>query len=462
MVNLTEGSSFILDAMVTNSRPSGSLLYYEITDGIITYNFFYDKFLNKGDIIKLDSTIKNPLSFSLSVNAISSYKDNLALEKRKEIEEKMMDSLVLPKTNLFVQDPTTTKILPLFEQIARYLHLVKRSNKFVLLKYHNDADGICAALSITSFLKCRSEQQKSAVYSEKDAVRDLETITNETNPVVVFVDFGASIESQNGLKLLKAGGATIIIIDHHPPSKEISNHSYIFVSPWAVSDESESSRYPAGYLCAEIAKYFTNDDSEIAKLNDYAKIACAGDKSKILEITEQDRRKALALDYIALYGGYPNLSFYKKILSSPDILSSILEQAEEKLNAILSNAKRRMIQKDLPNVTVYLLELEGLTKQYEFPSKGKAATTIFEALVKENPTKPIIVIGYGKQTVVIRINDLAAEAGYSGKEIAETTKTTMKDFVESAGGHQKAAAVRVKKEFAKSVAEELVKIIEGK
>lgn len=461
MVNLVEDAEISLDGILISSRSAREGNFYEITDGNITFNFFYDKFLNRGQAIKLDATINNPLSFSLNVKEISVYKDLEAAEKRKEIEQKILSNMRIPGATLFVEDTITLALVPLFKKIYGFFALAKKLNRFVLLKYHNDADGISAALCISSFLRCKAESQKSAVYTEKDAIRDMENLSNEANPLVVFVDFGSGIESMNGLKLLKSSGADIVIVDHHPPDAEINKVTNLFVSPWVVHNEDESSAYPAGFLCAEIAKYFTNDDSEIAKLKEYAKISCAGDKSNILDVDEEDKKKALAIDYIALYGDRPNLNFYKKILVNEEILKTIIEQADEKLNAILENAKRKITERRPDSgVLIYLLELEDLVKSYDFPSKGKAATTVFEALVKQNPTKPIIVIGYGNQTVVVRLNEKAAELGHSAKLIVEKSKVTMKDFVESAGGHQKAAAVRVKKEFAKSVAEELVKIIE--
>jgi RecJ-like exonuclease len=357
---------------------------------------------------------------------------------------------------LLVKDGITGKLKPLILAAAEKLLEAEKSSRFTLLRYHNDADGISGALALASFIGSKSMQQNSAIYSEKDANYDLEACAGHSNPLLVLVDFGASEESIRALNLLKAAGVEIIIIDHHAPAEAVEKIASLFVSPWSVSSDEKCSQYPAGYICAEIARCAGKDAEELAK------ISCAGDKSAILETKQEHRDRATVLDYLALFHKRGNLAIYLDVISDPYLLKSTLFEAREKMGAIVQSLVKSAVCKKTGKFEIFLVNMEHMFEKYDFPSRGKIITVVSEELENKNPDRAVVVVGYGQRAVMVRTNEKALSSGCNAKEIMEKLKVSMKDFVENAGGHPKAAAARVTLGFAKSVAEEIIKIMEGK
>jgi RecJ-like exonuclease len=324
------------------------------------------------------------------------------------------------------------------------------------LKFHNDADGVAGAFAITGFLRTFSVQHNSAVYSSRDAVRDLNSLYQEQNPLVVLLDFGANPESQEGLELLKAAGVETIIIDHHPLGENTSKYAAV-VSPWITGNDPILSRYTAGYLAIEIARLAGSQKPDDESL---AKISLAGDKSDLLPLSQEDRNRALVLDYMSSYASFGNnLDFYKNVMRKEELFNSMLGQAKEKIGHITDLAKKTMKISEINGAYFYVVDLENIMKHSDFPSRGKVATQIFESL---DQTKPNVVIGYGKQSIVLRVNEKAAELGIRANDLIEKVKVTMRDFIKSGGGHAKAAAVLTQDDFAKNVVEEMLRIAKEK
>ena len=120
-----------------------------------------------------------------------------------------------------ISDKITKKLKPKIQQLAEKLTEASMNRRYIMLRFHGDADGISGALALSEVLKCYAYQQNAAVYSVRDAIRDLSNLTNEDNPLAVFLDFGMNKESEEGLGLLKAAGVELVLIDNHPPSEKI-------------------------------------------------------------------------------------------------------------------------------------------------------------------------------------------------------------------------------------------------
>jgi len=447
MTTLSQGQRINLEGIVTRIMRSA----YEINDGSLSYNIATSERLSLGDVVKIVGIVEGDVINTQSITILPIAE---AKQRSDEIKKKMLENIKVNDIELLVNDEVTQALKPEFMEMAKYLLLAQKLNRSILLRFHSDADGISAAFAITKFLRCKAEQQNAAIYNTRDAIRDLNNLNYQYAPLAVFVDFGASQESIEALKLLHSAGVEIIIIDHHPPVDEVTGLG-ILLSPWQVHDDPASSQYPAGYLACEIARA-----AGIEGIDYLAKISCAGDKSKIIEIDEIDKDKALVLDFLAIYSGYGNnLDFYRNAIENNDLFKSVLQQAKDKMKNIYETAIKLMKKHNAGELALYVVELDNIIKEQEFPSRGKIVTMISETLGNE---RPIIILGYGKKTIVIRLNQLAADAGYSAEQLISELKVSMKDFIESGGGHTKAAAIRTQEGYAKSVCDALVELIKSK
>ncbi|MBI5046847.1 hypothetical protein HZC07_03895 [Candidatus Micrarchaeota archaeon] len=351
-------------------------------------------------------------------------------------------------------------------ELASELMCAKTLSRSALVRFHGDADGISAAFAITSILPyAKAYQQNSAVYTVRDAFRDFSAIGQESNPLVIFVDFGSSESSSEGIKILNDGGVEVIVIDHHPSTVTSSDfrNAKIF-NPFSLSED--GSRYPAGYLCAEIA--FACGFLAKDKALELAKISCAGDKSKILDpLTQSDIEKALVLDFVSAHTSFGNnLDFYKNVMAKDELFRSLFKQAEESISEAAKKAmdgmkstKIKIENKptDVNQLEIISFSLDRIVTKGEWPPSGKITTRVFDILNEEaKSTKPILVIGYNERSIIMRLNDSAVALGVTANILAEKMLAAMPDFVEGGGGHDRAGAIRVRSGFVKDVLGQLM------
>ena len=370
----------------------------------------------------------------------------------KEIEKRAAKSIVTAEEPSLVNNPMIQKLWPKIKEAAGKIMAAKKLGRSILLRFHGDADGISGAIAISSIVNCKAFQQNSAIYSVKDALRDLSFIGQENRPLMIFLDFGST--SKEGLNILKAGGIEYMIIDHHP----IGEIGGWILNPFSgITDTKENpSRYTAGYLGCEIAAACGMNTDKALWL---ARIACSGDKSDLIANDEEDGKKALVLDFLASHVSFGNnLDFYKKVMDNEELFFSIAHQAEEGIGEASAKAIARIKKSNGENCEIVCFSLEGIARKDEWPPSGKITTRVFDKL---NGSEPLICIGYNERSIIMRLNNEAVGKGFGANMIAEKMKNTMPDFVESGGGHAHAGAIRVREGFVKEVLGELVRSLGG-
>ncbi|MGV8176681.1 MAG: DHH family phosphoesterase [Candidatus Bilamarchaeaceae archaeon] len=424
---------------------------FVVTDGKNELEFRTAEFLNVGDAVQAELEPAGSACAAVKIIALhGAEKERLILKVEKEAEK----NAKLVEAEPLVRDATMRKLMPTVRKAARKLLAAKKTGRFVLLKFHNDADGISGAFAITSFLDCTAVQSNGAVYAGKEAVRDLGLMHHQNRPILLMVDCGANQASREGLDIIRNSGVEIVMIDHHPPAEEIEGYCTLFLSPWSVRKDEDASQYPAGYLCVEVARIAGSEEVE-----GLAAIACAGDKSDVLPVDAEAKKKALVLDYLSTYSRYGNkLSFYSDVLGDGELFHSTYGEAREKIDEMVVALKGDIKKNEKDGIVIYTINLDKGMAKFDFKSRGKVATHIFEAL-NEDTAVPAVVIGYGKRTVVFRINDAAVARGINGGELVEKMKRMMPGFVENGGGHAKAAALLVRKDFEESAIREIVGLI---
>jgi RecJ-like exonuclease len=149
--------------------------------------------------------------------------------------------------------------------IERAAGMIKKSveaSSPILLRYHGDCDGICAALSLYLAVKALVGEKEfpeyrkkllvfknpSAIYDLRSVLDDLELIRNmnsHATPLAILADFSVNNESMDSLKALRKAGFEILIVDHHPIIPEAVQAANLLVSPWMHGGNSD---YSAGLI----------------------------------------------------------------------------------------------------------------------------------------------------------------------------------------------------------------------
>ncbi|MFH1285887.1 MAG: DHH family phosphoesterase [Candidatus Micrarchaeota archaeon] len=385
-------------------------------------------------------------------------KERVANELDKEAEP--FDAVPL------FQDAIMEALAPLIRGSAKRIRCAVLTFRPILIRYHSDADGICGGISLMLAIKKLIGEERrpfylfqnnSAIYKTADALRDINTLRNlnpaTREPLVLLVDFGVNPDSEGAIAILKGAGFEVLAVDHHPtPSTPKGIDS--LVSPWSANGTSD---YTAGMLACEVAKRVEKIDVE-----ELQRISLTGDKSKLSTPTDELKKKATTLDFLATYSKFPNtLEFYYSVLLNDTLLTSIYAQATERMERSKEIAKEFVTDKTFPNgIRCIFVRLDRAVKKGEFPSKGKACGKIHEELA-ENESGPLVTVGYGGHFITVRANEVARSRGFSANKIIANIKEEYKNALESGGGHDVAASLKINKGFGKLVLEEFVKQIKA-
>ncbi len=368
-----------------------------------------------------------------------------------EVEERLMGAAKLQPAGKF--DKTAEMLAPALERIARKIYAAQGLGRHTVVKFHGDADGISSALIFRKFLRANYAQQNGAIYSASEAMRDVERMGQQFRPLLVLLDFGSGEDSAQGLRIARSAGIEIISLDHHPPHQSSVPSFALRANPWDVVPEGgDGSRYPAGFVCSLLAPMFGAEAGGLEKL------ACAGDRSEIMPLSEEDRKRALVLDFVATYSGFgQGIDFYSEVLSKPELFGTILLQAESRLEEADAQLRAALKFKKTPKADIYWFNLDNISEKREFPNRGKISGRVFEIV---GGNRPIVAIGVSKRTIIFRMNDLAVANGLRADSIIGAMKSSFSDFVENGGGHARAAALRITEGFEAAAVEEIIKMIE--
>ncbi|MEM4625829.1 MAG: DHH family phosphoesterase [Candidatus Bilamarchaeaceae archaeon] len=440
MAGYSLGDTVDFEGVVTATRFFKGSYEYTIQTKEEKVIFYSSDNISKGAEIRVSGVISSLFPISLSQTKV--YETKGVYENvQAAIEGKWKPG------NFILHNKITEYLKDNFFAVAQRLYSAKELNRFILLRFHHDADGIAGALALNDFLSFKAIQQNSAVYGQRDVVSDLSFFCHELHPLVILLDFGSNDKSSKQIELLRAAGAEVILIDHHPHDKECIKVPHLFLSPWLAEVENPSS-YTAGYIASEIASLLGISSEK------YARIACAGDKSNVINISEEDKNAALVLDYLASHSTYGNnLQFYKNVLNKKELFSSIFQQARESIEDAAGRAASRMKKLNKNDVIVFIVPLNDIVKKGEFPTSSKIVSAILE---KTSEDEPVVVIGYRDGVILLRANKNAASRGINFSEIIDRLTKRFSDFIHSGGGHSSAAAIHLQKGYEQTIIESLI------
>jgi len=437
----------VLEGVVNRVRFFRGKRDYVLTDGKTEHQFFTDELVSQGSCIIIEGEMAVGGVRAMRIEVLSGEKEGNALMR---VKANVAAGANLPDAPMLLHDELVGKLWPALKNGALEVLTAKKLGRSVMLRFHGDADGICGAFALTAVLPCKAFQQNSAIYSVKEALRDIAAIGQESRPIVILLDFGSADGCAEGLELLRAAGIDCVVIDHHPYTRK--NDPRI-INPFMLNDD--ASKYTAGYLACEVAAVCGLEKDKALAL---AKVACSGDKSDILQSGPDDAKKAMVLDFLASHVSFGNnLDFYKKVMEKDELFQSIAVQADDSIREAAAKAVSKMKRSEAGRLSIITFPLEGIVVKGEWPPSSKITTRVFDMMKAEAPGKAILCIGYTERSVILRLDDGAVSLGLSANDLAERVKRSMADFVEGGGGHVKAGAVRAKEGFVKEVVNELVR-----
>lgn len=334
-------------------------------------------------------------------------------------------------------------------KVVGHLNKIIMERGRIVVRYHNDADGISSALLMYRMFRnfninATFVQNNSAIYCMEDALRDIMYYDMGTH--YIFLDFGNNIESVEGINVLKREAGSVTIIDHHLTEKKEKEDEFIVTPVY----HNLGGEYTAGLVTYEVVKRVCDID-----YNDLYKISLYGDKSILeFEKTKKIEETALVFDYIAstIKRDKHSIRFINSLLEDEELMHTIYLKAKDMIDEITQIGLEFSKEKKLKNGIYFVtLDVEKVVDSGSaFPSKGKITGRVHDILEKK-VDGALVVLGYSSDTAMFRANRKAVLNGFNANKIIQEIKKNYDKFVDSGGGHPGAAAIKYRKGFKKVI-----------
>lgn len=413
-----------------------------------------------GALIKVEGSEEKGVIFS---NEVIEIKGKEALLLEKKLGSVLRKKCLVKKTKPLVDEEVIQKMSKLFEETAEFLMLKLLHLTPMIVRFHDDCDGVCSAelikTALMEFAKreeiplellgrnfIQFKQADSAIYSLKEVEADLLDAQAWTKkPLLLMLDHGGNEESIPALNAVKEGNIPCAIIDHHPPAKKVNDYCELFCSPFAVGGGSEAN---AGLICYEVANSISGKAEE--RLAYYS---MQTDKSPFA--LKKEFPEAIAIDYLAVKA--ETLEEYEEIIYNQFKAMLLYRKAISAIQEATKQAVKELKIVNCGNGVIALTNLGKFTKKGSFPSKGKLLNEIH---FKQGEANAVVSIGYDSNTIMFRVNSKAHEKGFKANELIEELKK--EGIIESGGGHERASSLKCKPELLKQCLERTLELAERK
>jgi len=460
ILDLKSGDFFKGNVKILGKSQPGPVIFtlsdgYSTVDGVIKECEF-----RGGDVVYVSGPV-NARAGKLQIDIKTIKKSDT--DFNKIIEEKSEPV----RTEFSIKSDRYEKMKALFLKIAKRIRKAVLDNQPILIRHHNDSDGINAGIAIEQ--ACRKLMQKIGInpdynlfrspskapfYDTGDVFRDMimaKRLTNNFNqkkPLILVLDNGSTPEDVFSFKFLKQSGFECIVIDHHNPvvikdgKTSVCAYLSMHLNPYLFGLDSQTS---AGMLCYEIAR-FVNEEFENPAM---PAVAAISDRCTIKETEEyiaksgmkiEDLKKfGIAIDFLAYNLHFdPGKGMVEELYSNFNLVALI--------NELVSKSVEKQLQSTLPylrtmeiNGTVFsYIDLEKYTLRFTYPTPGKVIGMIHDTVAEGRENKAVLTIGYLSDMIIIRANKPVLPV----QRIIEKLQKEMPQANVDGGGHEQAGTIK--------------------
>jgi RecJ-like exonuclease len=426
----------------------------------------------------------------ISMTKLSDAENKEFLESMKQVEIERA-RVVAPE--FLVEDKILDKLKNHFVAAATQIRLAIIQDRPIIVRHHNDTDGYSSGFALErAILPLIGKQHTSEkagwefftrapcgapFYELDDSIRDsalsLRNVAKFSNkmPLIIIADNGSTPEDLMAIEHARIHGADFIIIDHHFFDKDvISDKVLVHINPFLVGED--GSRFSAGMLCSELARFINPDVKNVEQIPALAGFADRIDlgnpevMEKYLIIAQslgytKDllAELSLVIDFISAKIKFMEVREYIEVLfgeprDKQKQLVELLAPHIHKLDAKglmmgKSNAKLDKIGK----VNLQLLYFEEFFPGFGFyPKPGRIISMVHDNLQSEKGITNLVSVGVLETSATIRATD---ESNFSVHELIKFIDAELPDAFVDGGGHKNAGSIT----FIPNKQKEIVKLI---
>ena len=411
-----------------------------------------------------------------------------ALNKKAEPED----------VEFLVKSDVLNRLKPKMREAARKIRRAILDGRTVLLRHHNDADGICAGVAMekavvplieeinpsndAQYYYFKRSPSKAPFYELEDVVKDLSFALEDQErhgqklPLIVLLDNGSTEEDIVALMQAKIYDIEVVVIDHHSPGElltveeedgeivgaTVAVDEYVdtHVNPYLVGGDSQLT---AGALATEVAHIINPDVKELIK--HLPAIAALGDRAECGEVyqyLELAYEKNFTKEHLAKVAECIDFeSYFLRFMNGRGIMDTILavdnfdkhykmidalykeyqKRIDIQLKAVLPNIKRTQFEN---GIYFNVIDVEKYAHKFTFPAPGKTCGFVHDSMIKEiGEDKPIVTLGHGPDFAVFRATDAVNEKlGFNVNDIVANLAVKVPSAGIDGGGHECAGSVK--------------------
>ena len=368
--------------------------------------------------------------------------------------------------DFLVKSDVLNRLKPKMREAAQKIRRAILDGRTILLRHHNDADGICSGVAMekaivpliekanpsndAQYYYFKRSPSKAPFYELEDVVKDLSFALEDQErhgqklPLIVLLDNGSTEEDIVALMQAK-------IYD-----KYVDCH----VNPYLVGGDSQLT---AGALATEVAHLINPNVKELIK--HLPAVAALGDRAECGEVyqyLELASQKGFTKEHLAKIAECVDFeAYFLRFMNGRGIMDTILavdnlDKHEKMINALYKEYQKRIdiqLKAALPNIKrtqlengIYfnLIDVEKYAHKFTFPAPGKTCGFVHDHVIKElGEDKPIVTLGHGPDFGVFRATDAVNEEyGFNVNEIVSTMIERVPSAGIDGGGHECAGSIK--------------------
>ena len=426
----------------------------------------------------------------------------LDAESTKQLNKLIDDALnakAKPQdVDFLVKSYVLNRLKPKMYEAAQRIRRAILDGRTILLRHHNDADGICSGVAMekaivpliqkenpsndAEYYYFKRSPSKAPFYELEDVVKDLSFALEDQErhgqklPLIVLLDNGSTEEDIVALMQAKIYDIEVVVIDHHSPGELLTTieedgeiygatvavDEYVdcHVNPYLVGGDSQLT---AGCLATEVAHII---NPEVKRLIQHLPgVAALGDRAECGEVyqylklaaqkgfTQEHLSKiAECVDFEAYFLRFmngrgimdtilavDNLDKHKKMIDA--LYREYQKRIDTQLKAALPNIKRTQLEN---GIYFNLLDVEKFAHKFTFPAPGKTCGFVHDHVIKElGEDEPIVTLGHGPDFGVFRATDAVNEQyGFNVNEIVTKMIEKVPQAGVDGGGHECAGSIK--------------------
>ena len=400
--------------------------------------------------------------------------------------------------DFLVKSDVLNRLRPKMYEAAQRIRRAILDGRTILLRHHNDADGIVSGVSMekaivpliqehnpsndAEYYYFKRSPSKAPFYELEDVVKDLSFALEDRErhgqklPLIVLLDNGSTEEDIVALMQAKIYDIEVVVIDHHSPGDLITKDErdgeiygatvavdeYVdtHVNPYLVGGDSQLT---AGCLATEVAHIINPEVEDLIK--HLPAIAALGDRAECGEVYQYIKlaaQKGYSQEHLSKVAECVDFeAYFLRFMNGRGIMDTILavdniDKHKKMIEALYKEYQKRIdtqLRAALPNIKqtqlengIYfnLLDVEKFAHKFTFPAPGKTCGFVHDHMIKKlGEDKPIVTLGHGPDFGVFRATDAVNEQyGFNVNEIVAEMIEKVPQAGVDGGGHECAGSIK--------------------